>query len=140
MWDIILQWGLPIIGSGGLGAAITYILTFKSKQKLSEAEAKSATIDATQKEVQLNQDNWSYMQKMIDKYMNEYHDLENEFRRQMRDLREQIDEITQEKSQIITQKCNEMATLRSQITYLKGLRCYSFTCQNRIKKNPDKEK
>jgi hypothetical protein len=29
----LLEWALAIIGSGGLGAAITYIFTFKSKKK-----------------------------------------------------------------------------------------------------------
>jgi len=34
-----LEWILAVIGSGGLGAIITYIFTFKSKKKQIEAEA-----------------------------------------------------------------------------------------------------
>ena len=36
-FDSVLDWGLTIVGSGGIGAAITYFSNFKSRKKL-EAE------------------------------------------------------------------------------------------------------
>jgi hypothetical protein len=45
MKQSILEWLLAVFGSGGLGAAITYICTFKSKQKKSEAEAETAEVE-----------------------------------------------------------------------------------------------
>lgn len=45
----ILEWALAVIGSGGIGAVITYICTFKSKKKQVEAEAESSMVDVEQK-------------------------------------------------------------------------------------------
>lgn len=45
MEQSILEWALAVIGSGGIGAVITYICTFKSKKKQVEAEAESSRVD-----------------------------------------------------------------------------------------------
>lgn len=134
----ILEWALAIIGSGGLGAAITYVCTFRSKQKQAEAEAKEAEIDNEQKIFDLRHDQYDYLQKTCDKYIKDYHDLEGDFRKQMIELREKMDNLMSEKSQAIAAKCTEIASLKSKIAYLKGIRCYRFDCPNRIKNNPDK--
>ena len=134
----ILEWALTIIGSGGIGAVITYIFTFKSKQKQANAEAEKAEIEAEHDHFELRQDQYDYLQKTCDKYIKEYYDLEGDFRKQIIDLREKMDALMNEKSQAIAAKCTEIATLKSQIAYLKGIRCYRFDCPNRIKTNPDK--
>lgn len=134
----ILEWALAVIGSGGIGAVITYICTFKSKKKQVEAEAESSMVDVAQKKTDLKQDQYDYLQKTCDKYIKDYHELEGDFRKQISELREQMDRIMLEKSQAISAKCNEIATLKSKVTYLKGIRCYNFTCKHRIMTNPDK--
>lgn len=138
MEQSILEWALAVIGSGGIGAVITYICTFKSKKKQVEAEAESSMIDVAQKKTDLKQDQYDYLQKTCDKYIKDYHELEGDFRKQISELREQMDKIMLEKSQAISAKCNEIATLKSKVTYLKGIRCYNFTCKHRIMTNPDK--
>lgn len=138
MEQSILEWALAVIGSGGIGAVITYICTFKSKKKQVEAEAESSMVDVAQKKTDLKQDQYDYLQKTCDKYIKDYHELEGDFRKQISELREQMDKIMLEKSQAISAKCNEIATLKSKVTYLKGIRCYNFTCKQRIMTNPDK--
>lgn len=138
MEQSILEWALAVIGSGGIGAVITYICTFKSKKKQVEAEAESSMVDVAQKKTDLKQDQYDYLQKTCDKYIKDYHELEGDFRKQISELREQMDRIMLEKSQAISAKCNEIATLKSKVTYLKGIRCYNFTCKHRIMTNPDK--
>ena len=32
--DSILEWGLAVIGGGGIGSAITYLGTYKSKKRI----------------------------------------------------------------------------------------------------------
>jgi hypothetical protein len=32
--DTILEWALPVIGGGGIGSAITYLSTYKSRKTL----------------------------------------------------------------------------------------------------------
>lgn len=138
MEQSILEWALAVIGSGGIGAVITYICTFKSKKKQVEAEAESSIVDVEQKKTDLKQDQYDYLQKTCDKYIKDYHELEGDFRKQISELREQMDRIMLEKSQAISAKCNEIATLKSKVTYLNGIRCYNFTCKHRIMTNPDK--
>jgi hypothetical protein len=38
--DSILEWGLAVIGGGGIGSAITYLGTYKSKKKIEGELAK----------------------------------------------------------------------------------------------------
>ena len=135
----ILEWALAVIGSGGLGAALTYIFTFKSKQKQANAEADEAIVEVDKKRFDLRHDQYEYLQQTCDKYIKDYHELEGDFRKQIIELREHMDKLMSEKSQAIADKCTEIAGLKSKIAYLNGIRCYDFTCPNRIKTNPDKQ-
>jgi hypothetical protein len=38
--DTLIQWLLSIVGSGGVGAVITYFATFKTNRRKAAAEAK----------------------------------------------------------------------------------------------------
>lgn len=131
------DWALAIISSGSLGAAITYILTFKSKRIQAVAEAESTEVEVEHKKQDLKQEQYDFLQKTCDKYIKDYHTLENDFRKQLQTLRDEIDKISLEKSKAISDKCNEIAELKSKVTFLQGIRCYNFTCQNRIKNNTE---
>ena len=133
----LFDWALAIISSGSLGAAITYVLTFKSKRLQAMAEAESTEVEVEHKKQDLKQDQYDFLQKTCDKYIKDYHTLENDFRKQLQTLRDEIDKISLEKSKAISDKCNEIAELKSKVTFLKGIRCYNFTCQNRIKNNTE---
>lgn len=133
----LFDWALAIISSGSLGAAITYVLTFKSKRLQAMAEAESTEVEVEHKKQDLKQDQYDFLQKTCDKYIKDYHTLENDFRKQLQTLRDEIDKISLEKSKAISDKCNEIAVLKSKVTFLQGIRCYNFTCQNRIKNNTE---
>lgn len=36
-------------------------------------------------------------------------------------------------------KCAQLAEMKAQLRYLKGLRCYNTECPYRVKNNPDKQ-
>ena len=133
----LFDWALAIISSGSLGAAITYVLKFKSKRIQAMAEAESTEVEVEHKKQDLKQDQYDFLQKTCDKYIKDYHTLENDFRKQLQTLRDEIDKISLEKSKAISDKCNEIAELKSKVTFLQGIRCYNFTCQNRIKNNTE---
>lgn len=133
----LFDWALAVISSGSLGAAITYILTFKSKRLQAMAEAESTEVEVEHKRQDLKQDQYDFLQKTCDKYIKDYHTLENDFRKQLQTLRDEIDKVSLEKSKAISDKCTEIAELKSKVTFLKGIRCYNFTCQHRIKNNPE---
>ena len=67
---------ISLISGGSIGAAITYIATFKSKRRLAEADAKSAETKVVKDLDQLHKDNFDYLQETLDRYIKEYHNLE----------------------------------------------------------------
>lgn len=138
MNPLIVEYLIPIIGGGGLGAAITYILTLKSKTKIVKAEAEMAQVKAAHEKLDYSQDSYNFLQEKCDKYLRDYYQLEQTLRDKVKVLREEIDRLMAENSITISDKCNEIASLKSQLTYLKGIRCYNHTCPNRVKNNPDK--
>lgn len=137
-FDSFLEWLLPLISGGGIGGLLTYLFTFKSKTKIANSEAESAQVKTEHEKLDLTQDKFDYIQQKCDKYIKDYHNLEQTFRDRIAELRENIDTIMRDNSQVISEKCNEIASLKSQVTYLKGIRCYRFTCNERVKINPDK--
>ena len=135
---MLTEWLLAILGSGGVGAAITYLLTFKSKAAIAKADATIAQTKAEHETLDLRQDRYDYLQETLDKYMRDYYALDERFRTEMNQVRDLISNITQNNAKTISEKCNEIAALKSQVAYLKGLRCYRSVCEQRIKDNPDK--
>lgn len=61
----LFEWALAIISSGGLGAAITYIFTFKAKQQQALAEVESTEIDVEHKKEDLKQDQYDFYRKHV---------------------------------------------------------------------------
>ena len=129
---------LHLIGGGSVGAIITYLFTLKSRVKRERAEAEILTVKSEHDRTDLQEDQFEFLQNKLDKYIRDYHELEETFRNKMHQLRDSIDNVAKENSLVISEKCNEIAALKSEITYLKGIRCYNFTCDKRIKVNPDK--
>ena len=80
---MLLEWLLAVIGSGGLGAAVTYILTFKSKAAIINADAKIAQTKAEHEKLDLKQDRYDYLQETLDKYMKDYYALDEKFRNEL---------------------------------------------------------
>ena len=125
-----------VLGSGGIGSLLTWIFHFKAEKKL-----KSIEVQRNEKSLEnitntVDRDKFESMYVQITKMMQDYNDLSDDYRsyRQSavlteRNFQKKVDE-----------KCQELAALRSQIQYLKGLRCYNTTCPNRIKFNPEKQK
>lgn len=127
MWE----WILSMLGGGSLGSLITYLLTIRSKTKMVKEESKQTEIKTQHDQLDFNQDMCDYLQKMTDKYIHDYHELEANFRKKVSELQVCIDALQEEKSKIISAKCNEILQLRAQITYLEEASCYDFTCQKR---------
>lgn len=134
----MLEFILTIISSGGIGAAITYLFTFKSKTDIVKSEAAIAQTKAEHEKLDLAQDRYDYLQETLDKYIKDYYALDEKFRKDLNEVEDQIKKSKESNAKIISEKCNEIAGLKAQVTYLKGIRCYDFVCPKRIKNNPDK--
>lgn len=124
-----------ILGSGGLSSFITWMIHLSANKKLKEAEvAQSESVVENLQNVN-KKDKFESMYVQITKMMHDYNELSDDYRayRQVATVKERN---FQKK---VDDKCSELASLKSQIQYLKGLRCYDTTCPNRIKTNPEKQ-
>ncbi len=132
-WDSLLEWGLPLIGGGGIGSAITWLGTYKSKKKLEQELAKQAAINTENQHGVMERDRFEYMYQQITKMAKDYGDLHDQFRNYRNTTRAIEDEFDEK----IREKTKELAVMKDEIDYLKRLRCYNLECPNRIKDKPE---
>jgi hypothetical protein len=83
----LFQWIGSIIAGGGLGAIITYFATFKSNKRKANADATQHEEEAKQSRVEtenkigiMERDRYEAMYSQINKMMEDYNDLSDEFR------------------------------------------------------------
>ena len=133
--DSLLEWGLAVIGGGGVGSAITWLGTYKSKKKLEQELAKQAEITTEDKHGIMERDRFESMYEQITKMAKDYGELSDQFR----DYRKTARAIEDEFDQKLRERTNELAYLKDEVDYLKRLRCYNLDCPNRIKNKPTEE-
>ena len=125
-----------LLGGGGIGSLVTWAFQFKSEKRIKEAEAKQSEKTVESMATANDRDKFESMYVQITKMMQDYNNLSDDYRSyrqgatvKERNFQKKVDE-----------KCQELAALKSQVQYLKGLRCYNTTCPHRIKTNPEKQK
>lgn len=125
-----------LLGGGGIGSFVTWVFHFKSEKRIKEAEAKQSEKTVESMATANDRDKFESMYVQITKMMQDYNNLSDDYRsyRQVATVKERN---FQKK---VDEKCQELAALKSQVQYLKGLRCYNTTCSHRIKTNPEKQK
>lgn len=123
-----------LLGGGGIGSFITWAFHFKSEKKLKESEVKQSQHVTDSMATANDKDKFESMYVQITKMMQDYNDLSDDYRSYRQGA------IVKERNfqKKVDDKCQELAALKSQVQYLKGLRCYNTTCPNRIKINPEK--
>ena len=134
-WDSILEWALPVIGGGGIGSAITFLGTYKSKKKIEKELAKQEEIDTINKHGVMEKDRFEAMYDQITKMTLDYGELSDQFR----DYRKTARSIEDEFDQRLRERTRQLAELKDEVDYLKKLRCYNLDCPNRIKNKPVEE-
>lgn len=136
----LFQWISTIIASGGIGAAITYIATFKSNRRKANAEAvtqeelaEQSRIESENKMGIMERDRYEAMYSQINKMMQDYNDLSDEFREFRKNAAEQERDFIRKAQD----RYSELAELKAEIKQLKKYSCYDFECPKRIKDNPN---
>lgn len=83
----LIQWILSLVAGGGLGACIMFIVNFKSNKRKAKAEAAVHEEEAEQARVEtenkigvMERDRYEAMYSQINKMMQDYNDLSDEFR------------------------------------------------------------
>lgn len=133
--DSLLEWGLAVVGGGGLGSAITYLGTYKSRKKKAEEEAEQAELTTEDKHGIMERDRFEYMYQQITKMAVDYGELSDQFRNYRKTARDIEDEFDAK----LREKTKELAYMKDEIDYLKRLRCYNLECPNRINNKPTEE-
>lgn len=125
-----------LLGGGGIGSLVTWAFQFKSEKRIKEAEAEQSEKTVESMTTANDRDKFESMYVQITKMMQDYNNLSDDYRsyRQVATVKERN---FQKK---VDEKCQELAALKSQVQYLKGLRCYNTTCTHRMKTNPEKQK
>ncbi len=126
---------ISLLFGGGVGVAAMQIYTARVNKKKLSAEAEDAQVDVDHKKLTTKYDAFDTLYQQLNKCISDYAAISEEYR-EHREKTRKYEESVQEQ---IHNKCLELATLKSKVTYLKGIRCYDFTCKNRIKTNPDKD-
>lgn len=124
MTDTLLSVVAALFG----GLNIFQFLFLRSTKKRYEAEANKVQIEAAHGRMDLQQDQYDYVNAQLTKIQEEYYSLAEKYRTTMTEHLKEIDV-----------KCNEIASLKSKLAYFRGLRCYHSSCGNRITESPYKK-
>lgn len=125
----MIEWVLGIVASLLAGTNIYQLFCYRSMKIRLTAEAKTASVEAEHKEIDLHQDQYDYLLRKLSEFQNQYFELSSKLQQE-----------TQQHLEAINAKCNELAELKSKLVYFKGLRCYRSDCSHRIRINPDDNK
>ena len=137
--NALFQWLGTIVASGGIGAALTYLATFSSNKRKASAEAmreeevaEQSRIESLNKMGIMERDRYEAMYSQINKMMQDYNDLSDEFR----EFRKQAAEQERNFIKKAQDRYSELAELKAEIKQLKKYSCYDMECPHRIKDNP----
>jgi DNA repair exonuclease SbcCD ATPase subunit len=138
--NALFQWIGSIIAGGGIGAMITYFATFRSNKRKANAEAdkqeemaKQSHIESESKLGIMERDRYEAMYSQINKMMQDYNDLSDEFR----EFRKHATEQERKFIRKAQDRYSQLAELKAEIKQLKKYSCYDFECPKRIKDNPN---
>ena len=136
----IFEWLGAIIASGGIGAAITYCVNLRSNKRKAQAEALQQEQQAQQSKIEtenkigvMERDRYEAMYSQINKMMQDYNDLSDEFRQFRKTATEQERKFIRKAQD----RYSQLAELKAEIKQLKKYSCYDMECPHRIKDNPN---
>ena len=127
-----LEWALAVVGSGGIGAAITYISTYKSRKLIEKEKAKQEHLNTEDKHGVMERDRFEAMYKQITEMAEDYNELSDEFRAYRKESSEQERKFIRKAQE----RYSRLAELKAEIKQLEKYSCYNIECPNRIKDNP----
>lgn len=137
--SVLLPWILSVVAGGGIGAVVTYFATFRSNRRKAAAEATAQEEAAEQSRVEtenkigiMERDRYEAMYSQINKMMQDYNDLSDEFREFRKDASEQERKFIRKAQD----RYSQLAELKAEIKHLKKYSCYDKECPHRIKDNP----
>lgn len=129
-----------VFGSAGVIGGLTTVLNIRSIRKLKGAEASKAHSEAKQVDVNLQQDQYDFLLQKLNQYQAEWASMQDRLNEKTAEYSKQIVDMRITFTSQISEKCNEIAKLKSSISFYRGFRCYKSDCAQRNQKyNRDEE-
>lgn len=123
-----------ILGSGGIGSAVTYVFNWKANKRLKESEVLLSETETADRQGIMHKDKFESMYNQINKMIKDYNDLSNDYRKYRDDALERERHFLNR----ISTNVGKMSEMRAEIEYLKPLRCYNTQCKYRQRNNLEK--
>jgi hypothetical protein len=121
---IILTIATTLLG----GLNIFQVIFWRVEKRKMNADASALEADAKHKGIDLQQDQYDYLLEKLSTFQTEYFEL-----------LEKVQKGAKEHAELINTKCNEIAELKSKLTYYRGISCYKSDCSTRITRYSKKE-
>lgn len=131
---------VPYLGTLLSWEVLRYLFTLKSQKKKAKAEADSVTLLNKEKEFNIGKDQCSYLKSICDQTIKDFYESEANFRKQIRQYREDLDKLDQEWAEKYKEKCLEIVSVRDELTRIKCLICYKTSCTERDLTEPCTQK
>ena len=114
------------------GTNIWQFIHWKIQEDKMKAEVDKLRAEADEEKFKAKHKGLDLMQDQADNLIDKLNAVQSDYVALQKQMR---DEMTNHLTAINT-KCNEIAQLKSQVIYFKGLRCYKSDCSCRISQNP----
>lgn len=121
---IILTIATTLLG----GLNVFQMIFWRIEKRKMVAGASALETEAKQKGIDLQQDQYDYLLEKLSKFQSDYFEL-----------LEKVQKDAKGHAELINVKCNEIAELKSKLTYYRGISCYKSDCSTRILRYPKKE-
>lgn len=121
---IILTIATTLLG----GLNVFQMIFWRIEKRKMVADASALETEAKQKGIDLQQDQYDYLLEKLSKFQSDYFEL-----------LEKVQKDAKGHAELINTKCNEIAELKSKLTYYRGISCYKSDCSTRILRYSKKE-
>lgn len=119
---------------------IKYLITLKSQKKKAHAEAEAVSLNNTEKKLNMEKDQWTYLKSICDQAIKDFYESETKFKTELKKHREELEEIDSKWEKKYQAKCLEIATVKEELARIKCLICYKITCKERETQSPCTQK
>lgn len=127
---------LEVLGFLTGGAGLNYLFLWKTNKLKAKNEADEIGADVATKTFAISKDQSEYLMEKLAQYQKDYYLLEDEHRKRIRQIQEELTASQRKFSETINKKCEELVKLKTKIAYYKGIRCYDLDCPKRTKERP----
>ena len=132
IWQILS--GILLFSNG-----LPWFMIYRAEQKKKHAEANRAVSENDQLRLDMQQDQFDYLNDLLSKCLVDNADAREQLTRKTSEYLDKILELRREYSEKLIENLDEINRLKSKITFYRYYRCYDTECKNRILNHENEE-